>query len=299
MRGICFVRFSRRRWVAAACALSLAVVAGSITQPLPSSGSEAPPPGTERVSFQSPNPELKEPVPAFLLRPAGNGPFPAIVLVHPCGGIHKNEYEWAAWLQTQGYMTLLIDSLAAWHQTSVCYAGAHGAPGPIHPTPHDSALDAFGGLRYLRSRSDVNPDRTALIGWSFGGNVALFVTNARVIHQARRDGIAPFQAAVGLYPGCAFGSGSGPRLGTPLLLLLGGADEWAPPASCVQWGTNLQAAGAPIEWTVYPGATHEFDVLGLNGTVKVSGKVIPVRYDERATADAHTRIQGFLAAHLK
>src|SRR6266702_170680 len=34
-------------------------------------------------------------------------------------------------------------------------------------------LDAYGALAYLRTRSDVLPDRIALQGWSNGGSAAL------------------------------------------------------------------------------------------------------------------------------
>ena len=45
-----------------------------------------------------------------LRKPGGPGPFPAVVLMHGCGGIQPGNEIWASDLTTWGYVTLLVDS---------------------------------------------------------------------------------------------------------------------------------------------------------------------------------------------
>ena len=268
-------------------------------------GPTTPPPGAERVTFKSPNPRLKEPVPAVLIRPKGPGPAPAVVLVHPCGGINQTMYDdWASWFVARGYIVLVPDSLAPWHQTSVCgnYTPLLTPHTVAHPTLQDAALDAAGALQFLRSRPDVIPTQTVLIGWSFGGSIAIIVTSTRFAERFARARYGGFQAAIAVYPGCGPFKNGTPARGatTPLLLLLGGSDDEAVPDECVKGGLALQSAGDPVEIHVYPGVTHSFDVPRPSSTETMpNGTVVHTSYNAAATADAHTRVAKFLDEHLR
>jgi dienelactone hydrolase len=52
-----------------------------------------------------------EQIPATLLKPAGSGPFPAIVIMHECSGLGARSSgapeRWARELLTQGYVVLM------------------------------------------------------------------------------------------------------------------------------------------------------------------------------------------------
>jgi dienelactone hydrolase len=67
----------------------------------------------------------------------------------------------------------------------------------------------------------------------------------------------------------------------PLLVLMGDADKEAPPADCLPTLHILKERGAPVEWYVYPGATHAWD-----------------RYSKEATEDSGRRIFDFMERHL-
>ena len=60
-------------------------------------------------------------------------------------------------------------------------------------------LDAYGGLRYLRSRKDVDPARVGVQGWSNGGMTVLVTMseNAPGIQNPSRE--TGFRAALALY----------------------------------------------------------------------------------------------------
>jgi dienelactone hydrolase len=46
----------------------------------------------------------------YMARPAGAGPFSAVVLLHGCGGFHSSMISWADRLSRFGYAALAIDS---------------------------------------------------------------------------------------------------------------------------------------------------------------------------------------------
>jgi dienelactone hydrolase len=56
-----------------------------------------------------------------LIKPAGPGPFPAIVLMHQCGGLNVAVAAWARAAVSHGYAVLLVDSLAPRSVKSVCF----------------------------------------------------------------------------------------------------------------------------------------------------------------------------------
>ena len=217
-------------------ALCLAVSA------IPSAAATAPaPPGT-LAAFRTLDPLLDGLVPGTLYRPAGAGPFPAVVLLHGCGGLGASIYAWGRWLQAAGYEALVVNSMAPRSVKTVCVVGGH-------PTDRDQALDAFGALEYLRTLPEIDPHRAAVIGWSHGGGAALDIASATFVASALPAG-GGFQAVIAFYPECTLL----PRRGfsAPTLILIGSEDDWSPPQSCEAGVPPLQAAGAPLEWHLYP-----------------------------------------------
>jgi dienelactone hydrolase len=46
-----------------------------------------------------------------ILRPEGEGPFPAVVLLHGCSGVQESNHSWAELFRNQGYVAVIVDSL--------------------------------------------------------------------------------------------------------------------------------------------------------------------------------------------
>jgi dienelactone hydrolase len=156
--------------------------------------------------------------------------------------------------------------------------------------------DAFGALAYLRSLDFVHKENIGAMGWSLGGGVALLASGELFATQAPAPG--SFSAVVAFYPACALTDAS--EIITPVLFLLAADDTWTPRERCLQIGRMLKDSGKPVEWAVYPGATHGFDFGrgdSTASTINVGGHVL--KYDERATADAETRTRDFLDRHLR
>jgi dienelactone hydrolase len=243
---------------------------------------------SEQITFKSADSAVSAPIPATVFRPKGTGPFPGVVLLHACGGIRANDSKWAAWLANLGYLAILPDSLSPRQVSTFCGSGGL--------TVRSRALDGLGALAHLRSQPDVIPTKVAVMGWSHGGAATLVSASARFIDATRPEG-GGYQAAIAFYPGCgAFQDGN---LATPLLMLMGSADDWDPPGRCVERGTALQSAGTPVEWKVYKGALHCFDEPGPDREVRVSGRTYHLGYDRTASKDAYDQVQRFLKTYLQ
>jgi dienelactone hydrolase len=256
-----------------------------------------------------PNAEPRQPldVPGVVYPPGGKGPFPAVVLLHGCHGVLPSTHEWARWLRARGYVALVVDSWAARGITTGLREGCR-ADEPDLP-PQERFVDALGALRFLQGRPDVDPARVGVIGWSNGGAFAMGVVLASRLQRARERGVAlpepGFRAAVAVYPGgCR--SGRNDVLGRPLLVLIGGADDWTLPGPCLELVDALRGRGGEADIVVYPGAYHYFDLEGqakadlpdVGNDNRPGGAGATVAFDATAAADAGWRVAEFLARHL-
>src|SRR5580658_3640698 len=191
------------------------------------------------------------PLSAVLVTPDGPGPFPVVILLHPCTGIKTNQTTWADRLRSWGYAVVVLDSFAARGVDNVC-ADANQAL----VTPRDRAADLLSAALYLRTLPKIDGARIAVLGNSHGGSTATWVT--RVEYERLYPGL--LAASVDYYGGCGNAADHG---SVPLLVLSGEADDWVPPAKCLVFGKQLKA-NQPFEIHTYPGAVHMFDSPNLN-----------------------------------
>src|SRR5882672_1491619 len=49
----------------------------------------------------------------WLTKPAGEGPFPAVIVLHSCAGVGPHTYAWAKLISGWGYVTLVPDSFGS------------------------------------------------------------------------------------------------------------------------------------------------------------------------------------------
>jgi len=222
----------------------------------------------------------------LLTKPQGDGPFPAVVLLHACAGLYsewskKHCARWAERFAQWGYITLLVDSHGPRGESNICDS-------PLSIAPYTRAQDAHDAKSYLAGLSFVDPNRIAVMGWATGGTTALFSISERTPIQERGD---PFRAAVTLYPWCNIMLDD---LDAPLLILIGEKDDWCLPVLCSELLPEGKTA-QEIIFKVYPGVHHCFDIEGMDQTFSDHRML----YHPEATADAHDRIRDFLAKHMK
>jgi len=263
---------------------------------------------------------------ATLFKPEGSGPFPAIVMMHGCGGPGPRNsgalWRWANELVAQGYVTLIPDSFTPRGlPKGICTGGAEGrvASGSVR------AADAYGALALLRTLPFVDGKRVGLMGNSHGGRTTLAAlvasTQDKLLAAAQRDG---FAAGLALYPRCDTRYGAwtitrrdgegGPVTGyrgiyvptVPLLILAGELDDWTPAEPCRVLVETSRAAGHPLAIKVYPGAHHGFDndtpvrfVAARGNPSSATGKGATTGGNPEAWADAKLQVRDFFARHLK
>ena len=82
---------------------------------------------------------------------------------------------------------------------------------------------------------------------------------------------------------------------------MGGQDTETPAANCIEALEPARAAGAPVEWHLYAGATHCWDCSQLDGRSKIDirGSRVVYHYDEATTRDSAERLFAFLARVMK
>jgi len=231
-------------------------------------------------------------------KPDGPGPFPALVLHHPCSGLVRNQaiLGWAKDALSRGHVVLLIDSHAPRGVDTVCMGPKNGV---IFAR---GARDALQAADHLRKFSFVDKKRIAHVGFSWGAMVGVFASS-RAVSTAVGGG-GGFAAFVSFYPGCFTirPSKGAPYelvrsdIHRPLLVLMGGKDNETPPSDCVSRLGAAKSAGAPVQWHIYPDATHCWDCRHLDGQVKVDlrGNRVAYSYDASVTADSRSRLFGFL-----
>jgi len=237
------------------------------------------------------------PMRGMLVVPRGEGPFPAVVLVHGCRGVRPYVQEWAHTIASWGYVTLLVDSFYTRHVPPTCSKLGEWS---AHESVGGRVFDAYGALEYLGALSFVAGDRVAVMGWSDGAPLsAASALGARAFYDRH------FKAAVALTPDCADFSTS--RFSIPLLVLAAGRDDWTPAESCQRMAGHMPAAAAPVSLHVYPNARHGFDDAELVSEVFIRDAYNPNRQPTRGATlayhgashhDAIGRVQEFLLEHL-
>lgn len=191
------------------------------------------------------NPDVR----AFVARPDGAGPFPAVIMVHEWWGLNGEIIEKAEELARQGYVVVAPDTLrgssTGWIPRAI-YQVATADTAQVN-----SDVDAV--YNWLATQPDVVADKIAIMGFCYGGRTSLIYS----MHN-------PQIAATGIFYGMA---DTTPEqlavLRGPVLGIWGGADASIPLAEVDTLAANLEAAGVPHTFRVFEGQPHAF-VKGIN-----------------------------------
>lgn len=228
---------------------------------------------------------------------------PAIIALHGCGGLYTRRgalddhyTSYAERWNSAGWHVAAPDSFGSRGQGSICTQPV--AERTIKVTHRRD--DVLRTAAWLASRSDVDPARIAIVGWSHGAATALEVLD-------RSRWTAPLPAAiVAYYPACSVWKRRAlVQPAAPLLMLLGDADDWTPAAPCKELGDRFNAE-QPNAVTVraYADSHHGFD---SRSPLRFRAD-IPAGPDKRgvhaggnpaARAASLTELDRFLTQHLQ
>jgi dienelactone hydrolase len=219
-----------------------------------------------------------------IYKPAGDGPFAAVVLVHTCAGIDDRPMrQHARELLDSGMVVLLQDSFGPRGRANCGINNSQSLPEMA------GVIDAYAALVHLGKQPFVDKERIYQAGYSWGGIVATLLGSPRLAAMLKAP--ARFRATVANYSPCRDARGSlvSDALDRPLLMLLGEKDDETPPATCFPMLDDYKAKALPVAWHVYSGATHGWDKQGQarNGYF----------YNADVARDATKRMLDFFAQH--
>lgn len=117
----------------------------------------------------------------YIAIPAGEGPFPALVIIHEWNGLQDRVRQLADDFADEGYVTLAVDLFQGRTGSNPQENMALVREARANPQAMIANLNA--AVANLKSRSDVT-GRVGAMGWCFGGGVALSFGLDGVNHEA-------------------------------------------------------------------------------------------------------------------
>ena len=227
------------------------------------------PPTAQSVSF--PGATVSQ-LAAYLARPEGDGPFPAIVVIHEIFGLNDNICDIARRFAGQGYAALAVD-LFAGRNRAVCMFRFLGGI-LFNSLDHGGIRDLKAALSYLAGQPGVDAARLGAVGFCLGGSFAV----AWACADDRLKAIAPYY-------------GMNPRPLAAVARACPVVGSYPDPDITTKAGRlldmELDKYGVPHDLKIYSGARHSFfNDQGQN-------------YDPAAAEDSWQRVLAFFDEHIR
>jgi dipeptidyl aminopeptidase/acylaminoacyl peptidase len=211
----------------------------------------------------------------FWTKPAGDGPYPAVLLIHGHQEQVRNGGE--AFVKTGRLGILAKQGYVAASLSQPGYGNSDGPPDYCGPFTQDATLVA---LDFLRKQRFVNPNKLALYGYSRGAIVASMVATrdpkiaAVVLGAGAYDFFSWYPTPLrGIDANIRVEAGTSAeafrarsaiyhidKIKSPVLLLHGTQDERIPVRQAEIFFEKLRASGVRVEMKIFPKARHSIPV---------------------------------------
>jgi len=202
----------------------------------------------------------------------GAGRLPVVVLMHGSSGIGANIEPWVHSFNGMGISTFVIDGFSGRGLTAV-------GPNQALLGRLNFIVDIYRSLEILAKHPRVDPDRIVLMGFSRGGQAALYASLERFHKLWNKSGLQ-FAGYIPFYPDCSTSYvGDTEVAARPIRIFHGTPDDYNPVASCKAYVARLKDAGRDVMLTEYADSQHGFDA-GLAGfsTISVSANAQTARH---------------------
>lgn len=221
-------------------------------------------------------------MPLYVATPAGEGPWPGVVVIHDAAGVDPDPLRQADWLAGAGFLTVAPD-LFYWARKGTCLRGF------VRDTlmRRGETFDDVETARAWLAEDDQCTGRVGVVGFCISGRFALLLA------PSRRYAVAGVN-----YGGCPRDAYSLLRGACPIVASYGAKDH-TPRAhgAADRLERALTGLGVPHDVKEYPDAGHAF--LNDHGDrLSTVLRLAGVGYHEPSAEDARRRIAAFFACHL-
>lgn len=230
---------------------------------------------TSMVEVQTP----AGPMRAQLARPAGDGRFPAVIVIQEAFGLNGHIKEVGQRIAAEGYVTLAPDLFhRGGPERTAGYDELPKALQLMGELTDDGIIeDVSSAIAFLRQQPWVRGDRIGITGFCMGGRVS-YLAAARLADDIK--------AAVPFYGGGIAVEWTA-AIKHPVLAFFGDQDPFIPNDHVAALRAEVQRLGKPVEIVVYPGAPHGFFCNERDS------------YRPEAAKDAWEKLKAFFHAHLR
>lgn len=220
-----------------------------------------------------------------------NGPVPAVIFFHGCGGLRDLQSTYADAALDAGYGAVLVDSNGARglgrleSMTQVCLA--------LRLWGQERAADVHAAIALVEAHPGIDSSHLILTGWSHGGWTILEALGAsgqnRAVHALPDQPPAlnsHVRSVLLLYPYCGFPLGtSGADLdpSIPVHTILAERDLIAPHRDCANLLDQAEGSGVPVDYEIWADITHAFDDADQPADPRME-------YNAGAAREAHARM---------
>ena len=212
----------------------------------------------------------------YLAVPAGDGPFPALVIIHEWNGLQDRVRQLADDFAAEGYVTLAADLFQG--RTGSNREENMALVREAQSDPAKMVANLNAAVAYLKGRPDVT-GRVGAMGWCFGGGVALSFG----LDGDNHDATAVFYGRLVDDPEALA------RLDHEVYGTFAALDSGPSPESVAAFEAALRAAGVEHDLHIYDDVDHGF-WLRVDGDPET--RAAPA-------ADAWSRLKSYLDRTLR
>src|ERR1700752_1226071 len=231
--------------------------------------------GMTEVSISTPHHSLK----GYFAKPQGEGPWPAVIVLHDIFGLTDVTRGHADWLAKEGYLAVALD-LFSWGGRLRCIRALMVDLAKRKGVAFDD-VDAV--RQWLESLQDCT-GKTGVVGFCATGKFCDPARGRPRLFCSRSDGHVPNDIDAILDGAC------------PMVASFGGRD-WPLKGAAARLKGALERRQIEHDVKEYPDAGHSF-LDEHKGLIGVLGVVIGASYKNKEAADARARIRAFFSGHL-
>ncbi len=214
------------------------------------------------------------------------GPRPAVLVIHEWWGLNDYAKMRAKKLAELGYIAMAVDMYGD-GKMGTDPAAAEKLAMPFYMNPQLAKTRVDYALENFRKNPNMDATKTAIIGYCFGGAVAIGV--------ARLGG--DFKAAVSFHGNLNVVPANKDLLKAEILVCHGGADPFVPQSELDQFKKQMDSIGAKYSFKVYEGATHAF--TNPEATAMGEKFKMPIKYDAAADTASWNDMKSFFKQVLQ